>query len=330
LSRADQALGQWEEARQHARRTGELAQALQDDWLLADGLLEWGVSLCALGDVTHARTLFQRSFSLREDFGDPQGMALALAHLGRAALLERDLSTAQSCYRESYTLYNDLADQGGLATALTGLGDCALAAGRLAEARTALLHALTLVETIPDVPLRLTILLSAADLLREAGQADSRQTALRWVRQHPLSTAALRRLAEEKMTPASPLAAAAENPAGPAAGDGPEPAQNLDELVKRLRAAVAALPPGALLKAVGNPPAAAAENAGADEWGAALTRREVEILRAMQEGLSNQQTADRLDLSLGALQWYTRRIYARLNVASRAQAVTQAQRLGWL
>src|SRR5262249_12346619 len=45
-----------------------------------------------------------------------------------------------------------------------------------------------------------------------------------------------------------------------------------------------------------------------------LTARELEILGMIADGLSNQEIADQLILSLGTVKWYTGQIYSKLGV----------------
>lgn len=55
-----------------------------------------------------------------------------------------------------------------------------------------------------------------------------------------------------------------------------------------------------------------------------LTEREREVLGLMVDGLSNQEIADRLFLSLGTVKFHAGNIYAKLGVDSRVGAVTLA------
>jgi ATP/maltotriose-dependent transcriptional regulator MalT len=63
---------------------------------------------------------------------------------------------------------------------------------------------------------------------------------------------------------------------------------------------------------------------------ALLTERERTILAFIAEGLSNQEIADRLILSLGTVKWYTGQIYSKLGVQTRTQAVAHARMLHML
>lgn len=61
-----------------------------------------------------------------------------------------------------------------------------------------------------------------------------------------------------------------------------------------------------------------------------LNKREREILARLSDGLSDRQIADELFLSLHTVKWYNHRIYSKLEVTSRTQAIVQAKSLGLL
>jgi predicted ATPase/DNA-binding CsgD family transcriptional regulator len=61
-----------------------------------------------------------------------------------------------------------------------------------------------------------------------------------------------------------------------------------------------------------------------------LSEREKEIVARLSSGLSDQQIADDLYLSLNTVKWYNRQIYSKLGVSSRTQAIARAQKLGIL
>jgi len=61
---------------------------------------------------------------------------------------------------------------------------------------------------------------------------------------------------------------------------------------------------------------------------ASLNKREREILAQLSSGLSDQQIADELFLSLHTVKWYNRQIYGKLGVNGRTQAITTARALG--
>ncbi len=61
-----------------------------------------------------------------------------------------------------------------------------------------------------------------------------------------------------------------------------------------------------------------------------FSEREREILRLIATGLSNDEIARQLILTLGTVKWYNRQIYSKLGVSNRTQAVARARKLALL
>ena len=61
-----------------------------------------------------------------------------------------------------------------------------------------------------------------------------------------------------------------------------------------------------------------------------LTERELEIVRLIAEGHTNQEIANRLFLAFSTVKWYINVIYSKLHVANRTQAVARARELNLL
>ena len=59
-----------------------------------------------------------------------------------------------------------------------------------------------------------------------------------------------------------------------------------------------------------------------------LNHRESQILRKICTGLRNRDISNQLGLELSTVKWYATRIYAKLGVKNRTQAVVRAQELG--
>jgi pimeloyl-ACP methyl ester carboxylesterase/DNA-binding CsgD family transcriptional regulator len=58
-----------------------------------------------------------------------------------------------------------------------------------------------------------------------------------------------------------------------------------------------------------------------------LTEREKRILARLSAGLTDQQIADELFLSVNTIKWYNRQIYSKLKVSNRTQAIGSAKNL---
>jgi predicted ATPase/DNA-binding CsgD family transcriptional regulator len=58
-----------------------------------------------------------------------------------------------------------------------------------------------------------------------------------------------------------------------------------------------------------------------------LSKRAVEILRLLAEGLSDREIAEQLVMTLNTIKWYNRQIYSILGVGSRTQAIARAREL---
>ena len=80
---------------------------------------------------------------------------------------------------------------------------------------------------------------------------------------------------------------------------------------------------GAATEAVGSNPVG-----GPDDAGTLLSIRELQVLNLCAKGLSFGEVAAVLELSLNTVQTYVKRIYRKLAVGSRAEAVFEAQQLG--
>jgi predicted ATPase/DNA-binding CsgD family transcriptional regulator len=61
-----------------------------------------------------------------------------------------------------------------------------------------------------------------------------------------------------------------------------------------------------------------------------LSKRELEILKLMADGLSNQEIGQQLFLTAGTVKWYNKHIFTKLGTKNRTQATAQARLLGLL
>ena len=59
-----------------------------------------------------------------------------------------------------------------------------------------------------------------------------------------------------------------------------------------------------------------------------LTARQIKALRLINLGLSNQQIADKLSITVGTTKWHLHQIFSKLEVHSRTAAAAKGRRLG--
>lgn len=107
-----------------------------------------------------------------------------------------------------------------------------------------------------------------------------------------------------------------------------EPAIGLVDAIEQLRAGGAPISPAIarhLVARMLKPPVATPAASTSP-----LTPREIEVLRLAAKGYNHAEVARLLDLSAHTVASYTRRIYEKLEVNSRTEAVYEAARLGLL
>lgn len=61
-----------------------------------------------------------------------------------------------------------------------------------------------------------------------------------------------------------------------------------------------------------------------------ISAREMEVLQHMAAGMSNQQIADTLFVSLSTVKTHASNLFVKLDVKRRTQAVDLARKLGWI
>lgn len=62
----------------------------------------------------------------------------------------------------------------------------------------------------------------------------------------------------------------------------------------------------------------------------ALTSRELELLRSLDSGLTNQDIAERFNLSVATVKWHLQNVYGKLSVTNRSGALAKARCFGLL
>jgi predicted ATPase/DNA-binding CsgD family transcriptional regulator len=308
----------------------------------------WAAALLAaiLGDEAALRRLAAAGLAAARESGDQVALGRALYAEGRMALADVDDAAAGVYFRESAALCERLGDRFCGAAANNDLGELARRAGDLGEAATHYERALVLWRAVgDDAGIALSAhnlaqtMVAAGDLDRAglliaetvAATSDLGHGRLRAVALAALATSAAAR--EPRLAVATLYGAAeAELEAGGVSLD-PLDAEPFCET-------------GAVLSAALGPERFAAESARGRALGAAdlrrlveritrpadaaaagpLTPRELDVVRLIAAGLTNREIAERLVLSDHTVHRHVANILRKLDVRSRAAAVSLATR----
>jgi non-specific serine/threonine protein kinase len=286
----------------------------KDDWGLALALSTLGLVVLRAGDYTGARAIYSESLALRRVMNNAWGVANSLSSLAEIERLTNNNARARELIEESLRLYRQMGSPGDIARALHNLGYLESHRGDPLRAFDLFIESYQLYATInlprgiaecltgfaliangKKQPKRTVQLLAAADVIFE------RLSASRWQTDQIEYTRTLA-TARTQLTPAA--FDAAWN-----AGR----ALTLDQAIAEALQ-VSAQPPTQESQIAIAPP----------QYPAGLTQREVEVLRLLAIGLSNQEIADKLVLSKRTVHAHLRSIFAKLDVTTRTAATRVA------
>ncbi len=290
-------LGHYEQAYQCAQKAVTLSEAFGNRWFMAYCLNEWGSIARAMGNYGEAEQHYRASYQIRQGFRDPEGIAVVLNHFGELALLRQDYPQARELYEKSLGIYQNLNDQGGLATVHHGLGKVAAHAGEFDQAIQYLSQALTITTRIQFVPLTLSVLIDVGNLLlQSANQTRRGIELLTLVLHHPASSHQQREQTEALL--------------GNRQSGDPAHLPDLNKLLPKVQAILTGLTATVAQPLVKN-----------------LTEREREILQLLVSGMSNAEIGDQLFITVGAVKAHTSRIYGKLGVRNRVEAIAKGREL---
>jgi non-specific serine/threonine protein kinase len=300
-----QDLGDYEQATQRLEEALAMYQDLRGTVapvFASNALTSLGVTAYLAGNLELAAARLEEALGQQRALGFTWNASQTLGNLGDIRRDQGDYPRALAFYQESLLLVSEHRDRRIIAAALAGVASVALALGQLEPAARLFGAAEALREAIgtpPDEGLtRFHQKVRSADLIRPV-IADSSDPAHRPRFVHDVATARLW-LDEDAFVAAW------------AAGR-----------VLPIEAAIAE----ALAVAAASDPATAASS-GARQAGHGLTPREIEILRLLAAGRSNPEIAAALFISRRTVTTHLTRIFTKLGVARRDEAIARAFRLG--
>lgn len=240
-----------------------------------------------------------------------------------------NLGEAKRLFRESYDNMRVVGTMDGQATALTHLAQITLAEGDFEEARRIFMGNIEIFRQLGDIGgLAVTLeglaqiaiaqkqYRQAARLLAEA--LDSTGTRLQsYTLSLLLCACQLPVMAELRLQVSSAIQrhpAASEETRRKAVttvGEQHDPLPPLEQLVAEMKRCLTMFDEQA-------------------ERPDSLTERERDILRLLAQGLSNQEIADDLVMTVGTIKWYLNQMYTKLQVRNRTEAVIHARSLNLL
>ncbi len=282
------------------------------------GIVAWNQE-----DVDHAQAFYEESLAIRRELGDDQGIASSLSNLGNIAWGQGDYSRASSLYRESFDIQQKLGNKWGMAMSLGNLGLVAHDEGDYSNARRLHKESLAIRQELGDkigTAWCLENLARAAAAERKVAYAArlwGAAEALREAVGAPLppadrtgyerDVAAARALCGEDAF-AKAWAEGRATPSEEAIDLSYEDSADLDPLKTDIRDK----PQAEALPTLPYP----------NE----LTRREVEVLLLIAEGLTNPEIAQQLSLSVHTVEAHLRSIYSKIGVTTRNAATHYAHR----
>lgn len=296
-----------------------ICRAAGDNNRMAASLNNLGLALVDAGDYDSARAAYEESLEIRQRIGDEIGALTALHNLGIVFAHAGEPSRALEIQGAIIETARRLGDKRAVVSALLEVGRLSLDAGSAADAARAYGEALELSEEIDDQVRTIQAVEGLGMVAVDArqwelagvltGAAATRRTRLG----APMTPAdldftgkrmeALRKaLGERRMTEAQRQ------------GTG---MARLDGIVGRLLDALESEAQGK--------PGARAEPGGQVSG---ITPREAEILGLVALGLTNQEIAERLVVSVRTVETHLGNVYGKIGVRGRAEAAAFAVRAG--
>ncbi len=318
--------GEFARAQELCGESLALSRGLDESWNIALNLLFLGWASYCQGAYAAARRLSEESVALLRTLGNPGYTAHALTILAHIATALGEETTATALLEEALALGKQGESREDMARTLCALGRLAIRQGQMAQARARYEESLSLVEQWREARLSVRTKWILASCLEGLGEIALSQGQAAW-------TARLCGAAESLR-----FAEASRNPIG---REQPSYKRTLatarsqlgEESFAALWAEGQAMTPEEALAAEGRGPSSEQEYAGATVPLTAqslspsvdgLTAREIDVLRLLAVGLTNNQIAARLMISPKTVNIHASSIYKKLEITSRTAATRYA------
>jgi predicted ATPase/class 3 adenylate cyclase/DNA-binding CsgD family transcriptional regulator len=281
---------------------GDKARIARSCYLLAS------VLYISPGDAGTVRSLLEKGLALFREVGSKEGIAFYFYISGEVVLRQGDAVLARSLAEESLERYRELGHRLGMTLSLALLAQTAASQGDYAAARTLYEESLTLTSKTGDKR-------NIAPYLEGLAHVVVAQGKLTWAARLWGAAEALR---ETMGTPIWPVERANYEHSVTTARN------QLGE--KSFATAWAQGRTLTLEQALAAPeePSSVPSAPKASTYPDGLTAREVEVLRVVAQGLTNEQVAERLVISSRTVNTHLTSIYGKIGVTSRATATRYA------
>jgi len=304
--------GTWLEAEQElTAATEELASCRPG--MTADGVVRLGELRRRQGRLVEAATLFQQA----------EHHPLAALGLAELAFDRGDMRAAaeqaERCMRR--ILAHNRTDR---AAALDLLVRARVASGDLSGAKTALAELSAIAALVSTSPLKAAASLAAGTAALGSGEADAARRHLEDAVDLYLESGAPFELGRARLELGRALVALGR------IREARQEAQRALTLLSELHAELEMSRARAFLESQPEQETISSKARADVAHDAGLTKREIEVLRLVADGLNNQIIADTLFVSEHTIHRHVANIFSKLSVSSRAAAVAQAARRGLL
>lgn len=297
--------GRYPEEKQLLEESIALSQGEAGRWLRAYSLNDLALVTHFLGDTTEAQRLSQQSLGLFQALNDQRGVAFALHNLGIFAASSSALAEAAEYHQQSLELRRRNDDTWGVASSLLRLAVVARLSkdkGARAHLRAALQAALA----TRSLPLILEVCCELAARELELEHYDLAQPILTVVLNHPSTQVDVRDKAARLQGNSKPTGTTLQQnlelakTAMREALDLPE--RDLTSLHAQLEGAIVP-PPQTEVEVTPKPTPRYPDD---------LTAREIQVLRLIAQGKSNQEIADELGISVRTAERHISTIYEKI------------------